>query len=137
MMILKILIFRVFEDTPFVSHLFYYDSSFSSVESFRMDLSIFRIPQRTIRQMIDPNYSLRDRISVTQKKIRKDPQRRRNVVKGLHSTRNVQIQNIADSTVTFLFLSSSSRTGSLEILLLRNVPHKELDALSVTQALMT
>ena len=135
MMILKILIFRVFEDTPSVSHLFYYDSSFSSVESFRMDLSIFRIPQRTIRQMIE-NYSLRDRISVTQKKIRKDPQRRRNVVKGLHSPRNVQIENIVDSIVTFLFSSSSSRTGSLEISLFRNVPHKELDTLPVTQAMM-
>ena len=51
-----------------------------------MDKSIVQIHRRTIRQMIDPNYSLRDRISVTQKK---DPQRRHNVVTGLHSLRNV------------------------------------------------
>ena len=125
-----------------VSHLFHYDSSTSPVDSFRIDLSIFRIPRSTIRQMINSNYSLRDRISVTQKK---DPQRRHNVVTGLHSLRNVyyistdmfKLKNNVDSTVTFLFSSSSARTGSLEILLLQNVPHKELDALSLTQAMMT
>ena len=112
----------VFSDLRSVSHLIYYDSSFSAVDSYRLDLSIFRIPRRTIQQMIDSSYSLRDRISVTQKKIRKDPPRCHNVVKGLHSQRNIyyyistdmfKLKNIENSTVTFL------------------------DALSLTQAMMT